>query len=349
MIILVMLDAHFAAVLLYLCKKFAYVNIFLYLCTRLTMRNALLHIGLLVGILGMWGTMLAAKRPVTDVERLTLAVKKTPGDMALRCELVQALLADGDTIAAEDALAYALKMDETACLFIKKAQLCLAKDDSYSAARYCAKAVKTGQVPEEETLIYTVDSLSDGAVTMYVLQLASEDKQNITLWNSLAQLASHRADTIAALRYYETAYHLGDSTAQASIRLLRDTTQSMSASDSVIARIPFTYQDQNLEIKGNINGLAIRIMVDTTATKSSISGVETKFMLKNEYLSKDDIYDDTSVVIKRLDLGNGMLLNDLLLHHISAQEHPIILCLRDLKRLGRIHVNKQQRVIEIVQ
>ena len=313
------------------------------------MRNGLLHIGLLVGILGMWGTMLAAKRPVTDVERLTLAVKKTPGDMALRCELVQALLADGDTIAAEDALAYALKMDETACLFIKKAQLCLAKDDSYSAARYCAKAVKAGQVPEEETLIYTVDSLSDGAVTMYVIQLASEDKQNITLWNSLAQLASHRADTIAALRYYETAYHLGNSTAQASIRLLRDTTQSMSASDSVIARIPFTYQDQNLEIKGNINGLAIRIMVDTTATKSSISGVETKFMLKNEYLSKDDIYDDTSVVIKRLDLGNGMMLNDLLLHHIAAQEHPIILCLRDLERLGRIHVNKQQRVIEIVQ
>ena len=313
------------------------------------MRSLHLHIVSLVCVLGMIGNVAqAAKRPVADVERLTRALKQTPGDMMLRCKFVQALLVNGDTLAAEDALTYALKMDETTCLLTEKAQLCLAKQDLYGAVRCCAKAVKVGQSPVEETIIYRVDSLSDGAVTMFVSQFASEDKQNISLWNSLAQLANHRADTVAALRYYEMAYLLGDSTAQVAMQLLNDSTPTITDLDSVVARIPFSYQDQNLEIKGNINGLSIRITVDTIATKSSISGVETLFMLKNEYLTQDDIYEDTSVVVKRLDLGNNLVLKDMLLHHIRTQEQPVILCLRDLERLGRVHINKQQRVIEIV-
>ena len=85
------------------------------------------------------------------------------------------------------------------------------------------------------------------------------------------------------------------------------------------------------EVKGKINGLAIRMTIDTTATQSTISGVETRFMLKNGYLTKEDIIDNIIVVIKRLEV-EGLEIRDIRLRYVATQESPVVLCPKDLKK-----------------
>ena len=290
----------------------------------------------------------AAKRPQSDVERLTQAVVKSPGDMALRCQLVEALLVAGDTTAANEALRYALKIEETGCLCMLNARLSLAREDMPGAARYGGRAIKAGLMPDADSLIYRLDSLSQGAVSLYVRQLSLTDKQNATLWKGLGQLAQHQQDSTAAVGYYETAYRLGDSTVLATLEALRTQQMTDTITDTIIAEIPYTRQGKTMELRGHANGLMIRITLDTTATRSTISGVETKFMLKNEYLTDNDIRENnTAVVIHSLALSEDVVLHDVLLHHRAHQEQPIILCLRDLEALGRVRINEQKRIIEI--
>ena len=148
--------------------------------------------------------------------------------------------------------------------------------------------------------------------------------------------------------YYETAFRLGDSTVLEALEALRTRQLTDSVTDTVFAEIPYTRQGKTMELRGQANGLAIRITLDTTATRSTISGVETKFMLKNEYLSESDIRENnTAVVIHSLTLSDSVVLQDVLLHHRAHQEQPIILCLRDLEALGRVRINEQKRVLEI--
>ena len=273
-----------------------------------------------------------AKRPVAETERLARELKRSPGDMELHCRMAQAQLAEGDTAAAEKTLDYALKLKETPCLYMQKARIQLARQDFYSAARYCAQAVKAGMKPEEDSLIFRIDSLSSGGVRVGIQRLATEDKKNDALRYGLEQMEK------SALRSQPSAVSHQQSAVS----------HQQAEEDSIIAEIPFLNQTDRLEMKGKINGLPIRLSVDTTATQSSISGVETMFMLKNEYISKADIRDNnTAVMIKRLEIGESVVLNDITLQHRATQEQSVILCMGDLERLGRIRIDDKKRMLVI--
>ena len=265
-----------------------------------------------------------AKRPATETERLAREMKRSPGDMELHCRMAQAQLAEGDTAAAEKTLEYALKLKETPCLYMQKARIQLARQDFYSAARYCAQAVKAGMKPEEDSLIFRIDSLSSGGVRVGIQKLATEDKKNDALRYGLEQMEKSELRTQKS-----------------------DVSHQQAEEDSIIAEIPFLNQTERLEMKGKINGLPIRLSVDTTATESSISGVETMFMLKNEYISKADIRDNTAVMIKRLEIGESVVLNNITLQHRATQEQSVILCMGDLERLGRIRIDDKKRMLVI--
>lgn len=265
-----------------------------------------------------------AKRPVAETERLSRELKRSPGDMDLHCLLAEAQLAERDTAAAEKTLEYALKLKETPCLYMQKARINLSKQDFFSAARYCAQAVKAGMKPEEDSLVYRIDSLSSGGVRMCIQKLAREDKKNAALQYGLEQMEQ------SAVRSQPS-----------------EVRTQLSSEDSIIAEIPFLNQTDRLEMKGKINGLPIRLSVDTTATESSISGVETMFMLKNEYISKADIHDNTAVIIKRLEIGESVEMKDITLQHKATQEQSVILCLGDLERLGHIRIDDKKRVMVI--
>ena len=76
--------------------------------------------------------------------------------------------------------------------------------------------------------------------------------------------------------------------------------------------------------------------------------IETMFMLKNEYISKADIRDNnTAVMIKRLEIGESVVLNDITLQHRATQEQSVILCMGDLERLGRIRIDDKKRMLVI--
>ena len=282
-----------------------------------------------------------AKRPVTETERLARELKRSPGDMELHCRMAQAQLEERDTAAAEKTLDYALKLKETPCLYMQKARIQLAGQDFYSAARYCAQAVKAGMKPEEDSLIFRIDSLSSGGVRVGIQRLATEDKKNDALRYGLEQMEK----SAISHKQSEVSHHGHglDVSSQKS-----DVSHQQAEEDSIIAEIPFLNQTERLEMKGKINGLPIRLSVDTTATRSSISGVETMFMLKNEYISKADIRDNnTAVMIKRLEIGESVVLNDITLQHRATQEQSVILCMGDLERLGRIRIDDKKRMLVI--
>lgn len=280
-----------------------------------------------------------AKRPVAETERLARELKRSPGDMELHCRMAQAQLTEGDTAAAEKTLDYALKLKETPCLYMQKARIQLAGQDFYSAARYCAQAVKAGMKPEEDSLIFRIDSLSSGGVRVGIQRLATEDKKNDALRYGLEQMEQ------SAVRNQPSAIRSQQSEVS---HQPSDVSQQQAEEDSIIAEIPFLNQTERLEMKGKINGLPIRLSVDTTATQSSISGVETMFMLKNEYISKADIRDNnTAVMIKRLEIGESVVLNDITLQHRATQEQSVILCMGDLERLGRIRIDDKKRMLVI--
>ena len=287
------------------------------------MRYTCWVIGLLVCVLVCEAQ--GAKRPVAETERLARELKRSPGDMDLHCLLAEAQLAERDTAAAEKTLEYALKLKETPCLYMQKARIQLARQDFYSAARYCAQAVKAGMKPEEDSLIFRIDSLSSGGVRVGIQRLATEDKKNDALRYGLEQMEK------SAISHQPS-----------------EVSHQQAEEDSIIAEIPFLNQTERLEMKGKINGLPIRLSVDTTATRSSISGVETMFMLKNEYISKADIRDNnTAVMIKRLEIGESVVLNDITLQHRATQEQSVILCMGDLERLGRIRIDDKKRMLVI--
>ena len=302
-------------------------------------------VSLLVGVL-ISGTLFA-KRPVmevgrkghgrTEVERLEREIKKQPGDMDKHCALVTAQLTAGDTIEAEKSLDYALKMRETPCLFLQKAKIGVARGEFFVAARYSAQAVKAGLHPSEDSTVYQIDSLSSGGVMLCLQRMTGEEKQYSTVWRGMAEIACLKGDTLSALRYYGKALQLGDSTVKEEMtrvqtKTLPDFPHQDQDSLSKEYRIPMT----GYELKGRINGLAIRITVDSAATQSTISGVETLFMLKNEYITRDDIIDNKIVGVKRLEIGEGLVLQDIRLRYNENQDSPLILTLRDLERLGKV-------------
>ncbi len=293
------------------------------------MRITRVILGLLVCVLES-GT-LYAKRPVTEVERLQRAVQRQPGDMDKHCELVQAQLAAGDTAEAEKSLDYALKMRETPCLYMQQAMIGVAKGEYFTAARYGAQAVKAGLRPSEDSMVFRIDSLSGGGVMLCLQRMTGEEKQNSNVWRGMGAIARMKGDSTAALGYYERAFHLGDSTAQDAIAGLRSDKDTLTRENSTHAAITQMGLSEKKEVKGKINGLAIRMTIDTTATQSTISGVETRFMLKNGYLTKEDIIDNIIVVIKRLEV-EGLEIRDIRLRYVATQESPVVLCPKDLKK-----------------
>lgn len=276
------------------------------------------------------------------------ALARRPGDTELRCRLVSLLLSEGDTVRAEKELTYALTMQQTPCLFVHKASIALRRGQLGAAALHCATAVEHGLLPDDEPLIGQVDSLSGGMVTLRLQRTARTDKKVTSVLLGLAQLSLAHGDTASAITGIEEACVRGDSTLFPRLASLRDTARA-DTSYHVIATIPFIRNRGKTELEGTLNGLKVKIELDSAATTSTISGIETLFMLKNKYIRSDEVVDDHIVISREIDLGNGLVLRGVRLFHIRNQEVPLILCLRDLAPLGIPRINEARRCIELLQ
>jgi hypothetical protein len=70
-------------------------------------------------------------------------------------------------------------------------------------------------------------------------------------------------------------------------------------------------------------------------------------MVKNNYVTNENIVNDNTLIIREISFGEGLVLRGIRLHHRRTQESPVILCLDDLRQLGNVRINEEKKVIEI--
>lgn len=105
------------------------------------------------------------------------------------------------------------------------------------------------------------------------------------------------------------------------------------------------------EVPCSVNGLSLSMLFDTGASDVTISSVEANFMLKNNYLSKDDIKGKSYYQIANGDLVEGTVITlrevrvgDALLHNVDAsvvrsQKAPLLLGQSVMERFGTITID----------
>ena len=147
----------------------------------------------------------------------------------------------------------------------------------------------------------------------------------------------------------------------ASSSINREQSNNVSKKELIISEIPFTKEDGICKVKCQINGLPLHFVFDTGASDVTLSMVEATFMMKNGYLSKNDVignqrYMDangdvnvgTVINIKNVNFG-GLDLNIIRASVVRNQKAPLLLGQSVLARLGKIEIDNAKKVIKITQ
>ena len=129
--------------------------------------------------------------------------------------------------------------------------------------------------------------------------------------------------------------------------------------EPIITEIPFTREDGICKVKCQINGLPLHFVFDTGASDVTLSMVEANFMMKNGYLSKNDIIGNqryldangdvnvgTVINIRNVNFG-GLSLNNIRASVVRNQKAPLLLGQSVLERLGRIEIDNMGKVIRV--
>lgn len=127
-----------------------------------------------------------------------------------------------------------------------------------------------------------------------------------------------------------------------------------------VSEIPFTRESGGLcKVKCNINGLPLNFWLDTGASDVSLSMVEATFMLKNGYLTKDDVVGSSYFLDANGNVNEGTVLNlrkvsfgDSELTNVKASvvgnlKAPLLLGQSVLTRLGSVEIDNTKQVIRI--
>ena len=126
-----------------------------------------------------------------------------------------------------------------------------------------------------------------------------------------------------------------------------------------VVEIPFTTVNGVTKVDCSINGLALNFIFDTGASIVTISQTEANFMFKNGYLSQRDIVGSqtyrtadgsvsvgTTVVLNHINFG-GLELTGVRASVVGNQKAPLLLGQSVLKRLGKIEIDNERRVLKI--
>ena len=121
---------------------------------------------------------------------------------------------------------------------------------------------------------------------------------------------------------------------------------------SVISEVQMTKMYSGVyEVACTINGLPLKFVFDTGASSVSISSVEATFMLKNGYLTSDDIkgkkyfsnatgeiHEGTIIKLKEIKIGEAVLRN-VEASVVQNQQAPLLLGQSVLERFGTITID----------
>ena len=126
-----------------------------------------------------------------------------------------------------------------------------------------------------------------------------------------------------------------------------------------VVEVPFTKDGTICKVKCKINNLPLHFIFDTGASDVSMSMVEATFMLKNDFLSPNDIIgrqnyltadgeitEGTVVNLRNVDFG-GLELNNIKASIVKNQKAPLLLGQSVLNRLGKIEIDNGKRVLKV--
>ena len=112
-------------------------------------------------------------------------------------------------------------------------------------------------------------------------------------------------------------------------------------------------------VKCSINGLPLHFIFDTGASDVSMSSVEATFMFKNGYLQQQDVQgkqnfitadgnisEGTVINLRNVEFG-GMKLTNIKASIVKNQRAPLLLGQSILKRLGKIEIDNEKRLLKI--
>lgn len=122
--------------------------------------------------------------------------------------------------------------------------------------------------------------------------------------------------------------------------------------------VPITQEsDGTISVRGEINGLPLKLVFDTGASDITISSVEAAFMLKNGYLEErdlggvqnyktasGDLVEGTIVNLRQVQLGT-LIFFDLRAAIIKNQDAPLLLGQSILGRLMTYHINNKEKTL----
>jgi clan AA aspartic protease (TIGR02281 family) len=134
---------------------------------------------------------------------------------------------------------------------------------------------------------------------------------------------------------------------------------NVSDNSENVSEIPFAKEDGICKVKCMINELPLHFVFDTGASDVTISMVEATFMMKNGYLSGNDVvgsqrYIDangdvsvgTIINLKNVNFG-GLDLNNVRASVVRNQKAPLLLGQSVLGRLGKIEIDNSKNVLKI--
>lgn len=106
-----------------------------------------------------------------------------------------------------------------------------------------------------------------------------------------------------------------------------------------------------------VNGLKLRFIFDTGASNVSMSLSEILFMLKNDYISKEDIFgvseaqlangdivENTEVLLREIEIG-GIILKDVKASIIHELQAPLLLGQSAIEKLGPYQIDGSKLII----
>ncbi len=112
------------------------------------------------------------------------------------------------------------------------------------------------------------------------------------------------------------------------------------------------------EVPCEVNGLKLKFVFDTGASTVSLSSSVAEFMLKNDYLNEEDIYDELivqqadgskfttfKVRLKTLNIG-GCVLHDVVGVITPHQDSPLLLGQSAIQKLGKISIKDNYLIID---
>jgi clan AA aspartic protease (TIGR02281 family) len=140
---------------------------------------------------------------------------------------------------------------------------------------------------------------------------------------------------------------------------LKNKKSSKLSNETIITEVPFVKEDGVCKVKCKINDLPLHFVFDTGASDVTLSMVEATFMMKNGYLTGNDVvgsqrYMDangdvsvgTVINLKNVNFG-GLELNNVRASVVRNQKAPLLLGQSVLARLGKIEIDNSKHVLKI--